>query len=303
LEKIIFYFPLLLILFVFLILMAGLQFHRKLARLKKRRSPLAHNLLRSPGESLIRRLDNLNVEINTYIFSLIITPILIYSFPISLSYYRVMNPSLFDIFVPVILGILFTIYLLGKLVKLLKERKITRLGYEGEVAVGQQLNQLMLKGYRVYHDFPAGNFNIDHILVGQSGVFAIETKARSKPTSRNFVENATVSYDGRLLHFPQGPDVKTIAQAKHRALWLTKWLFRAIGEQVMVRPVVALPGWYVKRTSADGIPVVNPKQFPSLFEHIAPRFLSPEVISRITGQLEQKCRDAIPQFDRTTPSK
>ena len=48
-EKIIFYFPLLLSFFVFLILIAGLQFYRKLTRLKKRRSPLA-----SPAEQRAR---------------------------------------------------------------------------------------------------------------------------------------------------------------------------------------------------------------------------------------------------------
>jgi hypothetical protein len=58
--------------------------------------------------------------------------------------------------------------------------------------------------------------------------------------------------------------------------------------------VVALPGWYVKRTSPDGIPVVNPKQFASLFKHISPRFLSAEMITRISQQLEKKCLDTEP---------
>jgi hypothetical protein len=82
-------------------------------------------------------------------------------------------------------------------------RRITRLGYEGEVATGQELNQLMLHGYHVYHDFVADKFNIDHLVVGPAGVFAVETKARAKPTSNNRKEDAHVSYDGRCLHFPK----------------------------------------------------------------------------------------------------
>jgi hypothetical protein len=204
---------------------------------------------------------------------------------------------LFDVYASAIIGFTFIIYFLTKIIKLLNERKTTRLGYEGEVAVGQELNQLMLKGYHVFHDFPANNFNIDHVIVGESGVFAVETKTRSKPTTRNLAGNATVTYNGRLLLFPQGVDVKTIEQAQRQAAWLTNWIGSAVGEEVAVRPVVAVPGWFVKRTSANGMPVVNPKQFPSLFEHIAPRYLSPEMIARIVHQLDQKCRDVVPLSD------
>lgn len=83
----------------------------------------------------------------------------------------------------IILGIGLTVYCLTNLLKHLNLRRSYQLGYEGEIAVGQELNQLMLDGYRVYHDFPGDKFNIDHIVVGPPGVFAVETKARSKPTS------------------------------------------------------------------------------------------------------------------------
>jgi hypothetical protein len=66
-----------------------------------------------------------------------------------------------------------------------------------------------------------------------------------------------------------------------------------------VRAVVALPGWYVNRTSSDGIPVVNPKQFTLLFKQIKPRDLSEEMIKRIVHQLEQKCRDVEPTSNIT----
>jgi len=43
----------------------------------------------------------------------------------------------------------------------------------------------MLDGYHVYHDFPAERFNIDHVVVGPAGAFAIETKAvQSLPRGR-----------------------------------------------------------------------------------------------------------------------
>ena len=168
------------------------------------------------------------------------------------------------------------------------------MGYDGEVAVGQDLNQLLRDGYHVYHDFPADNFNIDHIAVGTKGVFALETKARSKPDSSQRKEDATVEYNGKVLFFPNRTDTKIIEQTELQAEWLSKWLGKAIGEPVAARGIVVVPGWFVKRTSPDGIPVVNPNQFPSLFEHIQPRELSKETIKRIVHQLEQKCRDVEP---------
>ena len=66
------------------------------------------------------------------------------------------------------------------------------------MAAGQEPNSLTEAGYRVYHDLPAEGFNIDHVAVGRNGVFAMETKGRSKPAKGN----VTVVYDGRTLRFP-----------------------------------------------------------------------------------------------------
>jgi hypothetical protein len=294
LERLAVYFPSILFFVILLVTATVLHFYRKINRLKKRRSPFTQNLLRSPGESLIRKLDNINIEINVYLISLVSLPLLIYSAILSITYYKGKSITLIDVYASALIGFMFILYFFTRIIKLLNERKTTRLGYEGEVAVGQELNQLMLKGCHVYHDFPANKFNIDHIIVGESGVFAVETKTLSKPAGRNARGNATVTYNGMMLRFPQGVDLKTIEQAKRQAAWLSNWIDSAVGEKVAVRPVVAVPGWFVKRTSANGMPVVNPKQFPSLFEHISPRYLSPEMISRITHQLEQKCRDGVP---------
>ena len=70
----------------------------------------------------------------------------------------------------------------------------------------------MLEGNYVYHDFPADKFNIDHIVVGRSGIFAVETKVRSKPTTNNHRQDATVEYNGKMLNFPDGDDFKIIEQ-------------------------------------------------------------------------------------------
>ena len=262
---------------------------------KKRRAPFRDNLLRSPGHSLLMRLDDLNEEIIICLCSLFITPLLFYSAFVTHLYLKNRELNWVEVILWTIVCLGFISYLLIRSLKHLKERRFIRLGYEGEVAVGQELNQLMLEGHHIYHDFPADNFNIDHIVVGKSGIFAIETKARSKSTTTNGKNDAIVEYNGKLLAFPYGDDFKTIEQAQRQASWLSNWIGKATGEPVAARAIVALPGWFVKRTSADGITVVNPKQLPSLFKHVKPRPLTNAMITRIVHQLDQKCRDVDPR--------
>ena len=122
-----------------------------------------------------------------------------------------------------------------------------RLGYEGELITAQELHKLMPEGNYVYHDFPADNFNIDHVVVGPAGVFAIETKARSKRTSGDKTKEARAEYNGKEIIFPGFVDRSYLDQARRQAKWLAKWLKSATGEPVSVFPVVSLPGWYVER--------------------------------------------------------
>ncbi len=75
------------------------------------------------------------------------------------------------------------IFLTCRLIRDYNSRRIKRLAYDGEVAVGQELQYLT--DHVAFHDFQAGTFNIDHILVGASGVYAVETKARSKPDAKD----------------------------------------------------------------------------------------------------------------------
>ena len=285
------YLPLILTCGILFIMLAVLNVIRSRIRLRTLRPSFKQDLLRIPGGSLLVRLDNLNEQINLYLVYVITLPLIIYSALISYSYFQAEQPSPTVIWISSIISVALIAYMAFNLVKLLSCRKDIRLTYEGELAVGQELNQLMLHGYRVYHDFPANTFNIDHIIVGSKGVFAVETRTRSKDAIRNRSQEATVTYDGRMLTFADATDFETIEQAEQQADWLSQWLGAATGEPIAVRAIVTLPGWVVKRTSADGIPVVNPGQFASLFEHIKPRPLSETMLNRIKDQLEQKCRN------------
>ena len=265
------------------------------AKRKKSRAPLTRNLLPGLGQSLLVELDLINEELRGYYGFAVLSPATILAVHLLQSYFGGAEENGLRIIVSVGGGLSFCLFSIYKTIRLLGERKTICLGYENELAVGRELEQLAHDRFHVYHGFPAEAFKIDHIVVAPNGVFTVETKTYSKTAPIDRVEDATVKYDGRMLYFPKGEDYKTIDQAQQQAAWLSDWLGKTIGEPIAARAIVALPGWFVKRTSAEGIPVVNPNQFSSLFKHIKPRPLSDSMRMRINHQLGQRCRSLEPK--------
>ena len=163
-----------------------------------------------------------------------------------------------------------------------------RLGFQGERFVGGLLETLREHGYRVFHDLPFDNFNIDHALVGPGGVFAIETKTRRKVVSKkgNSGKPAKVLFDGQSLNFPQWQDSFGVKQACNNARHLSTHLSAATGEKVAVDPILVLPGWWVESTTNQPLLVLNPKQLLSAIPR-RPQKLTPAQIQRIAYQLER----------------
>ena len=126
-------------------------------------------------------------------------------------------------------------------------------------------------------------------------IYAVETKARRKPTTHNGKADAKVLYDGAKLQFPDWVETKPLEQARKQASWLSKWLSSAVGDRVNVIPVLNLPGWFVERTSANGFAVINPKQFRSILNSTKSSKLDESTIARVVHQLDQRCRDVQPK--------
>ena len=258
---------------------------------KARRNPLTYHMLRAPGESISQRIDLLSDDIDIYLTMTVIVPLLCYTMYLSNRYIAnsQVSPLIF-----VILAIGFLAYFGVRLNKTFVQRLKEQLGLDCERSVGQELNQLMLEGCRVFHDFQAENFNIDHVVIAGNGVFAIETKGRSKPDRGRGQEDVLVTYDGQTLQFPTWREREPIEQAKRQAVWLSGWLTKAVGEQVPVKPVLALPGWFVDRKSKDFL-IYNGKNPQYLMKITGEKPLSPEMIQRVAHQLDQQCRDIAPQ--------
>ncbi len=275
---------------VVLLILLGMLYIFRFTR-KGRRSPLTRSLLRSPGESLRVKIENVDDDLNMYLMGILVIPVM----GVAVYTSQVASSAKATELQGIVIGVLLAVgYCLVKLWALMKIRADLRLGLDCELAVGQELNHLMQNGCRVYHDFPADNFNIDHVVVGSKGVFAVETKGRAKPDKKGGVAEATVIFDGEALRFPNGTEKGYLDQAKRQAVWLSKWLSSAAGESLSVQPVLALPGWFIQRDKPSDMLIFNGKNPDLLLKWGRDDRLSEQTIKRIVHQIDQRCRDVEP---------
>lgn len=288
--------------FGFLILLlvpvhALLWIHRK--QNQPRKSPLTTQMLRSPGESLAAKIEDLSVDILTHMLFIPILPLLLYASVVTMMITGKWHPG------PTLLTFLGLIILASisyfsiTAYRLMRKRNLYRLGLECEMAVGQELHNRIKDQFKIYHDFPAPNFNIDHIAIGSTGIFAIETKGRSKARKAES-RNWELIYDEDKLIFPNRTERSPVEQAQRQAQWLARWIEQATGTRYPVYPVLAIPGWFIKRTKPNGIRVYNGKS--SAFLARGQRALSDKDIQAISFQVAKQCRNIVPTSYRTEVS-
>lgn len=278
---------------------AVVQLWLYLERRKTRRNPFTKDFLRSPGESLQAELDDVRGDIMENLFGILFIPVLLMAVYFGARLNGASNSSLSTF---VFLGISVVIYSLYKLIRNLETNRKLRLGVEGERAVGEELNTLMLDGYRVFHDFPKKNGtkgmtpNIDHIVIGRNGVFAVETKARSKGKKGQGADAVKIRFNGESLIFPNGNITSApLEQAGIHARWLSRWLQSAIGESIQVTPVVVYPGWWVDRVApVRDVYLLAGGEITKSFKTLPGESLAPEKMRRVVHQIDQRCRNIKP---------
>lgn len=278
-------------------LLAVLSLVRKL-RTSRWPFKLEDRLLREPGEHLRKRIDEFDEKFVWEIIGGIMGVIL------ALALFADTLRKLFG-WTPqtaVSLALLAGLVVMGisfwRIVALWRARADYYLGWFGERVVGEQLQLASVQGWRIFHDIPFVNngveFNIDHVVVGLGGVFAIETKTRRKgKKARPGFDEHKAYFDGRDLVWPWGEDNHGLEQAERNALWLSNWIRTEIGDRVHVSPILALPGWWLEmKPSRESrlCQVVNPKWLPGLLARQKP-VLTPKQIEQIALRLDALCRD------------
>ena len=149
-----------------------------------------------------------------------------------------------------------------KMFKVRKQIQKHRLGSLGEKVVADELEKVKRQGYMVIHDFQHKAVgNIDHILIGAKGIFALETKNHSKPDDKS-----RIFYDGENIYKIDSSNNRTIIkndkgespiqQASKAAATLQQML--SVDFMVSwVNPVVVFPGWEIKLDTYSKSPNVR----------------------------------------------
>lgn len=123
-------------------------------------------------------------------------------------------------------------------------------GARGEESVARALSFLPA-AYRVFHGLPSadrrlGGSDYDHVVVGPTGIFLIETKSW----------NGRISVrDGRVLYDGKEPDRAPLEQVKAAAGALRKELREQAHQDLDVHPILCFAQGYVQdgRIGASGV--------------------------------------------------
>lgn len=289
-----------------------LEFWKKFSR-RGKRSPLKnYKLWRNPGESLRTQIDDATIDLMADLAVISISVVVFSPFYVSqaISWQKGEGTQV-NFWIAIFCNFALIAFCFRRIIKTWTARHNLQLGLDGEMYVGQQLNHLMLFGCRVYHDFQTDRLgNIDHIVVSPSGVFAIETKGKYKPDRHRGKKDAEVIFDGKLLHFSDVVQTdQPIKQAQRNAENLTKWLSSAVGKTIPVKPVVALPGWFITCKAPPGnVKFINGKIVEDTGQLVEKKVknsvffrnnnvqhnFSADLFGRVVHQLDQKCRDVEP---------
>jgi hypothetical protein len=268
------------------VILVILKMHRDLKERRARsKSPFKELRRRPAGESLRIKIGELDEQINDRLVLLLGMPI-----GLAVTMFVVKPMNLLGAFLMVLLSLIWTLALKGKLLLLLESRRNYQLGFDGERFVGEELSRLIAVGFEIYHDVPFDGFNMDHVLVGKSGVFVVESKTKSKPVDKSGEKEYKVVFDGEKLLWPWGADSRDIEQIRNNAKTLSKWLTSAVGENVEASAILTLPGWWVTRKApSDGVNILNPMEIIQVCNSKEIK-LDDARIRQICHHLNEKCR-------------
>jgi len=250
-----------------------------------KKSPLTDKPLRNPGQSLDEQINKLYSEDMTdyAIYSAVVIMLA------GLEWWRYYTNPSFSPITYTVIAVIVTMFCLYKLSNLKKKIRLLKLGRDGERAIGQYLEGLRETGCRVFHDIVGNGFNLDHVVISQHGVFVIETKTYSKPQKGE--AKITVAGEQILINgSPCKSDVVT--QAKAEANWLKGVLRESSGKDIMVKPVVVFPGWYIDNTTTSkslNVWILNPKALPTYIEN-APAVLTKEDMMLLSYHISRYIR-------------
>lgn len=249
-----------------------------------KRNPIKKAPLRDPGQSLREQIDTIFTEVGLF-WGLMVTGFAMIAAVDLCRWWMNLPPTPA---LSTVIAIAVACAAAWRLKRTLRRIRQLETGLHGERSMGQFLQEELLpRGYRVFHDICDDVGNIDHVVIGPAGVFSVETKTISKPERGD----ARVRFDGeRVTVDGHDPDRNPIPQARACADSLARILAEYGGQKVFVRPVVVYPGWYVDEARESETWVLNPDRFIGYVRREDER-LTRDQVAVLASSLERYVRD------------
>jgi len=154
-----------------------------------------------------------------------------------------------------VLAIGFAANHLGKTIITRRQVKFLQ---DANIAIGHQLQQISSGMTQVFHDVDTSAGIVDHVVIAQTGLYAINVVARRAP------RNASVRLHGNSLQFSNANTDDSIVDIGARARRLEKEFSDLLGHKVRVRSVIAAPGWDIAEQSNEDHLLVNERNIAML---------------------------------------
>ena len=233
-------------------------------------------------------LDRLTSSQSTYLSGLLVFGVLFVSaYVLQAKHLFVGYPS-WQLYLQLAFLLLVSGYAAVCLAKTVRARHQVKFLRDANVAIGHQLQQMSGEGTRVFHDIGTTAGVVDHVIVGQKGLYAINVIAqRSGKRAHARLHDNSVEFSNRKV----GTSIVDITAKTAR---LQKELRVLLGHKVRVRSVIAVPGWDIGEQSNENLLLVNERTIAMLSGwKDNSDFLMNEDVAALQQELMTRCARSI----------
>lgn len=154
-----------------------------------------------------------------------------------------------------LLAVGFAVFKLARTITARRQIKFLR---DANVAIGHQLQQISSGNSHVYHDITTSAGIVDHVVIGQFGLYAVNVVAKRAR------KGSSVQLQGNELQFGDSTTGESIVDIAARTSRLEKDFGILLGHKVRVRSVIAAPGWEVGEQASQNHLLVNERNIAML---------------------------------------
>jgi hypothetical protein len=254
---------------------------------KKHRPPVSGPLRRLPGESVRKELDRiLEDEVGGYVFFAVVTWLLVFW-----EFVRKWLAAGLHLAVLIFFASCISAYCIFRVWRLRRDVRNLKQAEKAERQVSDLLRRLRRHDYIAFDDLldeTAGwKSNVDHVVVGPGGIFALESKAYSVFGNGR----AEIGADGLLRLSKRAALGNPLDAVRSASRKVARRIHSDLRQEFTVEAVLVLPGWDIAMPKSEsGVIVVNDGTIEEFFTS-RPRILSNEQICDICSHLDRNARE------------